>query len=55
MGFSLKRLAWLLTLLGVVLFIGGGVFSNEAVSRAGLVVGLTGVGWAVGLRNRHTL
>ena len=55
MGISLQRVAWLLALLGVVLFIGGGFVSNETISRAGLIVGLTGVVWAVGLRNRRTL
>lgn len=53
MGIYLKRMAWLLVLVGVVLFIGGGILSNDAVSRAGLVAGLTGIVWAVGLRSRN--
>ena len=54
MGISLKRIAWLLVLLGIVLFIGGGFISSETLGRVGLIMGLTGVVWAVSLRNRRT-
>ena len=52
MKISLERTAWILALMGVALFIVGGVLSNTMLSRAGLIAALTGVAWAVGLRAR---
>ena len=52
MKISLERTAWILALVGVALFIIGGVVSNTVLSRAGLIAALTGVVWAVGLRAR---
>ena len=52
MKISLERTAWFLAVVGVALFIIGGVVSNTVLSRAGLIAALTGVVWAVGLRAR---
>ena len=52
MKISLERTAWILALMGVALFIVGGVLSNTMLSWAGLIAALTGVAWAVGLRAR---
>ncbi len=53
MRISLERTAWTVALIGVALFIVGGVISNDVVSRAGLIAALTGVVWGIGLRARR--
>ena len=53
MRISLERMAWMVALIGVALFIVGGAISNDMVSRVGLITALTGVVWGIGLRARR--
>ena len=52
MKISLERTAWILAVVGAVVFIAAGALSNTTLSRIGLIAALTGVAWAVGLRAR---
>lgn len=52
MKITLERTAWILAVVGAVVFIAAGALSSDTLSRIGLIAALTGVAWAVGLRAR---